>query len=181
MNYFISIWILLLISSCNSGELTKVFNCNTIKIYNLDSTDDFKKIFTVKFPKHWKTKLYYDDVISSVYSADTTLNLTKSVLIDVSFIANTASIDDNFIIKVKNDNTTMQLKEVQSKKIKFKKNNAYYNLAKGKKGKFDYHVLNLFSKGTMGFLYVKTEIYGDSLVNERLCTAIRLIEKIQYK
>lgn len=167
--------------SCESHELSKEFSCETTAYENLETVEDFKKKFTIEFPKHWKINLYYEDAVSSIYAADTTLTLSEATLIDVSFITNPDTIDDDFINKVKNDNAELQLSEVQSNRIQFKRNDAYYNFAKGKRGKFNYHILNLFSKTKTGFIHAKTEIYGDSLVNERLCSAISLIEKVRVK
>lgn len=143
--------------------------------------DDFKKVFSIKLPKHWNTKLYYDDGVSSVYTADTTQSLTKAILLDATFILNTNEIDSKFIDKVKADNLSLELKELNSKKISFLNNDGYYNLATGKKGKYTYHLLNVYSKATTGFLHVKTEIYGDSLVDQRICDAVKLIENIRLK
>ncbi|WP_442266434.1 hypothetical protein ACSIGC_01615 [Tenacibaculum sp. ZS6-P6] len=167
--------------SCDSNELGKEFACEFPSPGNLETVEDFKKKFTVKFPKHWKINLYYEEAVSSIYAADTTLSLSKATLIDISFITNPDNIDNDFINKVKSDNKELQLEEVQSKQIKFKRNDAYYNLAKGKRGKFNYHILNLYGKTETGFIHAKTEIYGDSLINERLCSAITLINNVRVK
>lgn len=178
--YFIIV-LVFICTSCNSNQLSKDFNCKTPNFNNLEVVTDFKKNFTIEIPSNWKTNLYYDDVVSSVYTADTTQNLTKAFIMDVSFVLNPIDIDAAFIQKVATDNSKMELTQMASKEIKFHDKNAYYNLAKGKQGKFSYHVLNVFAKETNGFLHVKTEIYGDSLVNERLCKAIKLIDDIRIK
>ncbi len=167
--------------SCNSNLIAKDFDCQTSSYSNLEKVTDYKKNFDISIPKNWKTKLYYDDAVSSIYSADTTVSLTNSTLIDASYVLNTTPINDEFINKVKADNAKLKLEEVKSKKTTFINNEAYYNLAKGKKGKFKYHVLNVFSNANTGFMHIKTEVYGDSLVNERICKAIKLIHNIQLK
>ncbi len=173
--------ITILLFSCNTNQIEKDFNCKTPNYSNLERVTDYKKNFHMSIPKNWKTKLYYDDAVSSIYSADTTVSLTNSTLIDASYILNTTQINEEFIHKVKADNIKLQLEEVNSKKTTFINNEAYYNLAKGKKGKFQYHVLNVFSKANTGFLHIKTEIYGDSLVNERICKAVKLMHNIELK
>lgn len=172
----------ILITSCNSNyNFDKDFNCNVSTPNNLEEISDFKNNFVIELPKNWKTNLYYDDAVSSVYSADTTKSLTNSIILDASFVLNPIKIDDAFIEKIKKENLKMELIELKSKKIRFNEGEGYYNLTKGKQGKFDYHVLNVFSKAERGFLHAKTEIYGDSLVNKRICTALKLIEKIHLK
>lgn len=166
--------------SCSKqSNISKDFNCNTSTYDNLETLNDFKKNFSIQLPKNWKTNYYYDDVVSSIYSADTTLSLTQATLIDASYILNPIAIDAKFINKVKSDNQKMQLQEVTSKKTTFLGKPSYYNLSIGEKGKYDYQILNIFTKTNMGFLHVKTEIYGDSLVNERICKAVNLINKIK--
>lgn len=178
MKKFIVFTVIIIFISCNSSELSQDFNCKTSGYSNLESLTDFKKNFNIKLPKNWKTNYYYDNVMSSIYSADTTVSLTKTVLIDASFITSPIHIDANFIQKIKNDNTKMDLKEVSSKKITFLNKPSYYNLSEGKKGKYNYKILNIFTKADVGFLHLKTEVYGDSLVNERICKAINLINRI---
>ncbi|SNR16074.1 hypothetical protein [Tenacibaculum jejuense] len=179
--YLLLIFSIFLCISCDSNQLGKEFSCESPSPNNLETVEDFKKKFSVKFPKHWKINLYYEDAVSSIYAADTTLALSKATLIDVSFINNPDNIDDNFVYKVKKDNEELQLTEVKANRIKFKRKDAYYNLAKGKRGKFNYHILNFYSKTQTGFIHAKTEIYGDSLIDSRLCSAITLLNKIQLK
>lgn len=171
----------LLFLSCNSNQLSKDFNCQVEGYTNLEATDDFKNHFTIKFPKNWNTKLYYDDVVSSISSADTTISLTKTTIMDASFIVSPTAIDAAFINKIKNENIEQNLEEVKTQKTTLLSDASYFNLAKGKRGKYQYHILNVFSKADKGFLHVKTEVYGDSLVDERLCKAIQLIENIRLK
>ena len=53
-------------------------------------------------------------------------------------------------------------------------------LFKGKKGKFNYQICNIFIKvNESNFILAKTEIYGDSLVNQRFCKSFSLIENIK--
>lgn len=180
MKQIIAVFSLLMLFSCNSSEISKDFNCKSGSYSNLEQFIDFKKNFNMKIPKNWKTSYYYDNVVSSIYTADTTLNLTKTTLIDVSFILSPAEFDKNFTDKIKADNKQMKLQEVASKSVTFLKKPSYYNLSEGKKGKYKYTILNIFTKQTTGFLHIKTEVYGDTLINERLCKAVNLIDKIEF-
>lgn len=175
--YFLAV---LLFISCNSSsELSKDLNCDFHSFSNLETFTDFKKNFSIKLPKKWKTNYYYDNTISSIYSADTTLNLTETILIDASFVLNPINFDDSFINKLKKDTESMNLQEVSSKKTTLFKKPCYYTISEGKKGQYKYTVFNVFTKENTGFLHIKTEVYGDSLVDKRICKAVSLIEKIQ--
>ncbi|WP_435262278.1 hypothetical protein [Tenacibaculum sp. nBUS_03] len=169
--------------SCNSSELKKDFNCSSNSAYSdLKKFEDFRNLFTIKLPKKWKVNLYYDNGQTSIYAADTTLSLTKTTLLDASLIHSPTFIDATFKQKVSADNTKMKLQEIKTKDFKLFNKNSYYSLAKGKKGKYPYHILNVFTKvNTDNFLHIKTEIYGDDLVDDRICNAINLINEIQLK
>ena len=76
--------------SCNSkSELYKELNCKSTPFSNLESIEDVKKLFTVQFPDNWKTNLYYDKSQSSIYTADTTKQLTETMLLDITHVSNT--------------------------------------------------------------------------------------------
>lgn len=168
--------------SCNSTDLQKEFSCKNRINYNLSNVEDVRNFFSINLPKIWKINLYYDNGLSSIYAADTTVNLTKTILLDVSYIHSAISFDDNFKKKLINDYDNMNLNEIKKKSIKHLDRDAYFSLAQGKKGKFNYHVLNIFTKvNTNNTLHTKTEIYGDSLITERLCKSINLIESIKLK
>ncbi len=168
--------------SCTSTDLQKEFSCSGSTYSGLSETKDIRNLFSIKLPKTWKVNLYYDDGQSSIYAADTTLNLTKTTLIDVSFIHASVFFDTDFKQKLSADNNNMGLEEIKTKDIKHLDKNAYLSLAQGKKGKYKYHILNVFTKvDNDNFLHAKTEFYGDSLVNERICKAVNLIEKIEIK
>ncbi|MDB0615710.1 hypothetical protein PL372_09145 [Tenacibaculum dicentrarchi] len=187
MNYFSAFVAfsasLILLTSCNSSsDLKKDFTCKNDAFYQentLKEQQDFRKYFTTYFPENWKVNLYYDTKKTSIYAADTTVNLTKTTLIDVTLVHNTVYIDKTFAQKITADNKKMGLTELKTKHLQLFKKPSYYSYAQGKKGKYSYHILNTFTKiNTDNFLHVKTEVYGDSLVTERFCKAIELIEKI---
>ncbi len=169
----------MLFSCGKSSSLNNDFHCKTDTYGNLETRRDFNKNFRIKLPKTWKTNYYYDNTVSSIFSADTTLNLTKTTLIDASFVTSGNEFDQEFINKIKSDNEQMGLTEILSKSGKFDGKPMYYNLSKGKRTKFDYQILNVFIKANLGFLHVKTEVYGDLLVDERFCKAVDLINKIE--
>ncbi|WP_233884834.1 hypothetical protein [Tenacibaculum piscium] len=174
---------LFIITSCDSSsELQKDFTCQKETFYNeniLKKQQDFRKYFTTYFPENWKVNLYYDTKKTSIYAADTTVSLTETTLIDVTLVHKTIFIDNTFAQKITEDNKKMGFTELKTKHLQFLKKPSYYSYAKGKKGNHSYHILNTFTKiNTDNFLHVKTEVYGDSLVEKRFCKAIELIEKI---
>ena len=171
-----------MIISCNSSELYKDFECNTQSFSNLEKTTDVRNLFSVKFPKHWKTNLYYDNSQTSIYSADTTKSLTKSTLIDVTYIHNSIAFNNAFLLKLIKKEKELQLQNVKAKEIVVLEKPSYIQQSKGKKGAYSYQILNVYSKiNSDNFLHSKIEVYGDSLVNERICKAIDLLDKIELK
>lgn len=182
MKYFLAILIIVFICSCSSSsKLSDDFSCeNTNSYTDLQKNSDFRKMFNIEFPKQWKVNLYYDDTKTSVYAADTTLSLTKTLLIDVTLVHSTVFIDKTFAQKITADNKKMKLTELKTKHTELFKKPSYYSYAEGKKANYPYHILNIFTKvNSDNFLHIKTEIYGDSLVEQRICNAIALIKKIQ--
>ncbi len=184
MKYILYVLVLFLFISCNSlPSLEEEFTCESFNSFtDLKTHDDVRNMFSSQFPKSWKVNLYYDDAKTSIYAADTTMSLTKTTLIDVTLVHKTVFIDNTFKQKITEDNKKMQLSEVKTNAIKLFNKPSYYSYAEGKKRNYSYHILNTFTKvNSENFLHVKTEIYGDSLVDKRICNAIKLINKIQLK
>jgi len=173
---------LLLFSCSGKTQISKDFDCSRDFFSSTEKITDMKKLFSVEFPKKWKTNLYFDSGQSSIYGADTTKQLTKSVLLDVSFIQQSVFFDDNFKLNLEREKLSESLIRIKSKNQNFNKRESYYALSIGKKGNYKYQVLDYFIKvNNQSFLHAKTQVYGDSLVNERLCEAIQLIEKIKFQ
>jgi len=169
--------------SCqDKTEIEKDFSCNSSSFSDLEITSDFKNLFSMELPKNWKTKLYFDDGQSSIFGADTTRQLTKSFLLDVSFVQKSINFDEIFKLNLEREKLSEQLIRIKNKNTKFNDKESYYSLSVGKKGNYPYQILDYFIKiNDQNFLHVKTQIYGDAKVNDRLCTAINLIEKIKIQ
>lgn len=177
---FIVITSLLFYSCDKESELKKDFSCNDHSFQNLEVIKDVKGNFSVKFPSSWKTNLYTDEVQSSIYGADTTKQLTETFLLDVSFVSNSIEINPIFKLKIEQENLAKNLIKKKEKEIMFLNKPSYYVVSAGKKGKFEYQALQIFiNLNEEKLILIKAEVYGDSLVNERLCKAITLIEKIK--
>lgn len=172
-----------LLFSCHSrSRISQELDCNPESYKNLEAIEDFKRLFTVQFPDNWKTNLYYDNNQSSIYTADTTKQLTDTYLIDITHVSNELKLNKDFYQKFTSNLSSEQLVETTSYELKFQEKESYYSRASGKKGKFNYEVSHLFIKiNTNNYIHAKAEVYGDSLVNQRFCNAFSLIEKIAYK
>jgi len=172
----------IIIASCNSkSKISKDLDCQPESYSNIETVEDVKKLFTVKFPDHWKTNLYYDNNQSSIYTADTTKQLTETILLDITHVSNELKLDSDFIQKFKTSLKDLKLVKTTSFKLNFQEKESYFSKAIGKKRKFAYEICNLFIKiNANNYIHAKAEVYGDSLINERLCNAISLLEKIEY-
>jgi hypothetical protein len=162
--------------------MSQELNCEN-KIYkNLETVEDVKDLFSINLPKDWKTNLYQDEIQSSIFTADTTKQLTKTVLLDVTFIQKNINFDEAFILKQEQEHLTKNLIKIKSKELNLLEKPSYFMLFKGKKGAYNYQVCNTFIKvNASNFILAKTEVYGDSIVNRRFCEAFSLIENIKLK
>ena len=173
---------LVLIYSCGSkSQISKDLGCNPDSYGNLEVVEDVDKRFKVQLPDNWKTNLYFDSNQTSIFSADTTKQLTNTYTLDITYIYSELKLDEKFLQKFKTNLQKKQLVETTSYEFNFREKESYYSRALGKRGQFDYQICNIFIKVNSGnYIHAKTEVYGDSLVNERICSALSLIEKIEY-
>ncbi len=183
MHKLIIIFLAITILSCKKNDLKKDFNCGTSLTYSdTKVVQDVMKKFTIKFPKNWDTKLYYDEFQSEIYSADTSKSLTQTYILDVSWHQGELTFDKAFVQAVKD---TLAIKEkvsvVKSNFIRFKEKSGYWSLSKGKTGKYTYHFLQVYIKTHVDeYFTFTTKIYGDDRVEERLCESIALVDGIEF-
>jgi len=168
-------------TSCTTSELKKEFSCNSDTFSGvLEKNTDIKKTFTIQVPKHWKTNLYYTELQSSVYFADTTKQLTESVLIDITQIKREYKFDATFENIISKNDSIQQLSNIKKKKFSFLEKDAYYSISKGFKRNFPYQIVNIFvKKNPISSYHIKTEIYGELEVEERTCKALNLISTLE--
>jgi hypothetical protein len=181
MKYILLFLAILLLFSCkNQSEISKDFNCSTSTFNNLETVDDVKNLFSIQLPKNWKINLYTDSSQSSIFAADTIKQLTETVLLDVTFIQNKINFDETFLLQQEQENLTKGLIKTKSKKGILLEKPSIYIIYKGKKGEFNYQTCHTFIKiNEDNFIFAKTEVYGDSLINERICRSLSLIENIK--
>ena len=173
---FISIFII----SCNKTELEKEFSCNSKSFDGAtELVTDIKKTFSIQLSKHWKTNLFYDKIQSSIYTADTTKQLTETVLIDVTQLKKGYQFNGAFMKQLTTNDSITKLTSKQKKQFQFKNKKAFYTISNGKKGEFSYQILNIFlQQNERSSFHLKTEIYGDDNVNKRFCEAIHTLNTI---
>ena len=181
--YFLYLFLSSLLISCKEqSHLTKIYNCNNSYLTKLERVIDAKKQFEILLPKNWKINLYIDNQLSSIYAADTTLELSKTILLDVSFVQQNIHFNLDFKKKSYLTHYKNQLDETISKDIFILEKPAYITISKGKKGKLSYQISEMYIKlNDNSFILAKIEIYGDSLVENRFCKAFNLIDQIQLK
>jgi hypothetical protein len=171
---------LLLFNCSQPSEISKDFNCKTVAYKNLEKVIDVKNLFSIQIPRTWKTNLFYDNIQSSIYTADTTKQLTETLLLDITIINKNIKFDIPFKLKTEQENLTKNLIKVKSKETSIINKPVYYSISKGKKGIYNYQVCHFFIKvNEQNFILAKAEVYGDSLVKKRFCKAFDLIEKIK--
>ena len=181
MNKYVSILISLLILSCShQDKIYKDFNCKITNYKNLEKLHDPKNKFSVELPKSWKTNFFFDTLQSSIYTADTTKQLTETFLLDITIINQSIKFDRIFKLKQKQESIAKNLTNIASGETILINKPAYYSFSKGIKRSYSYQVCHYFiNTNAQNFIHVKAEVYGDSLVNNRLCKAFTLLEKIK--
>jgi len=182
MRYLIFfIIILLLFSSCKKqSELSTIFECSSTDFDNLTVYKDFNKNFKLKIPNNWKTELYYNKNLSEIFSADTTKQLSETFILDVTYNYGELNFEDSFFKKTDSLIVTRNLKTLKKNTFEFKKKPAFWYVVKGTKKGFKYHQFNLLVKiNPNSYLSATSEIYGANAIEERICSSIKLIEKIE--
>lgn len=175
--------LMMALTSCEQrSDLTKDFDCN-VALSNLEGVTDFQNNFSMPIPKNWKVNLYYDNAQSSIYFADTTKQLTETTIIDVTFIKSKTNFDKAFLQNISTNYTNSNLTEEKNKEFTLRNYPSYYTKAKGMRNNFPYVICNVFinTVGDGKFIHAKIEVYGDSIVDQRLCRGISLLEDIRFK
>lgn len=172
-----------LIISCNSKtSLEEDFKCNNSPTFQLETVKDMKNVFTLELPVNWKTNLFYDNVQSSIYTADTTKQLTETTILDVTLIQNSVNFNEVFRLNFEQSQLQKKLIVTKSESTTVLTKSSYYFVSKGKKNNFPYQSLDVYIQmNESNFILAKAEVYGDSLVEKRLCEAVNLIEKIKLQ
>jgi len=163
------------------SELSKTFDCELAKTEKYLAINDFNNNFKIIVPSSWKTSLYYNDFQSEIFTADTTKQLTETFILDISYNLGELMINNDFVVKNDSILKSTNLQKVISRKDNFQLKQSYWFLVKGTKNNFPFHQFNIYVKLTENsYLNSYVEIYGENNIKERLCSAISIIEKIEF-
>lgn len=176
-----SILIITIVSCEKPSKLELKHSCPSSESYKYNKTKDFNNNFTINIPKSWKTNFYYNTNTSEIYAADTIKELTKSFIVGVSFHKGNIDLNDVYIKKIDSLLFLKKLNKYDSEKDIFTNKPAYWYLVDGTKNGFTYHQLNITIKNSnKSYINVTSEIYGDQLINDRICKSISILKTIQF-
>lgn len=179
---FLSIVVLLLCISCEKQtDLSKEFSCkDSNQLQQLEVVTDFNNNFMVSLPKHWNTKLYYDSVQSEIFSADTLKSLTKSYIMNFSWVSDSIEISKKLQEKVRQKSLENNMKTAKESFHNYSDKKAYAHLGVGENNTYAFHVFQYYVKfNDENYLRIKAEFYGDADFDSRFCEAISIIETIK--
>ena len=170
----------ILITACSKpSKLSQEFSCSKSHWENLETVEDFQQNFSIKIPKTWKSQLYYDELQSEIFCADTLKNLEDSYLMEFAFIRGKLNIDSTLQKQIHQITSDNHIEKVRENFTDFKTYKGYYFLGKGIKNNLDYHFFQYYlNLNSDHYLMVKTDIYGNEKVEERLCESYQVIESL---
>ena len=184
MKYFFTLIVLAAsLTGCKKNDVRIALNCTTTTNFaNTKEISGFLKHFKLDVPQNWKSELYYDEMQSRFYSADTSKQLTDTYIIDVTWHQGEIELDDKFEEIIENDvKQNEQLIPYKTGFGSFLNLPSYYILAQGKSSGFTYHYLQIYLKTNVDeYFHLTTKVYGDEFVEERLCESLSLFEGITF-
>lgn len=183
MNRFFSLYIIIfaLVSCSKPSGLSKEFNCESVNFENTARISDFNKNFRLSVPISWKTKLYYDNFTSEIFTADTIKQLSETFILNASYNYGEVNFNDGFFKRKDSLATSKKLQIIKSKSIRFQSKESYYTVLKGMKNNFPYHQFQLIVKLTdNSYFNSQVEIYGEDAVEARICEAIAILDEIEF-
>lgn len=183
MRYFVGFLSLtFMLSSCfNSSKLEKEFNCKSSKHLSTETVEDIFESYSVLIPKKWKSSLYYDNLQSEIFTADTTRVLEDTFLMEFSMINGKMSVNETFKNKVIEKAKANGLVMIKDNFIDYNEHKGYYHYGKGIQNNLAIHVFQYYIKiDDEKYFMTKTEIYGNDKVKERLCASFNLINSITF-
>lgn len=171
-----------LLYSCNQkSELALYFNCNKdYGNYNLKTLSDINKNYSITFPDHWKSSLYFDEYQSDIYIADTTKSLTSTFILNISNKKGNLILDENFKTKLSSELNLQNLQLIKIDTFQYLETKSYFVHAIGNKNNYSYNLIEIYKPSDINtFFDVKIELYGDNQINERICEAIYFTNLLQ--
>jgi hypothetical protein len=172
-----------LLTSCHSTHnLDEIFNCTaTKKLNQLETITDFKSGFSVDIPKSWNTKLYYDELNSEIFTADTLKTLQETFIMEFAMINSALKLDNHFIDELQRKTTQDGLTTIKKGMATFDKHKGYYHLGQGTAHETPIQIFQWYIPvDEMHYFRIKTQIYGQENADERLCESFQLINHITF-
>ena len=183
MKQIIMIFLVLSLQSCfHPTEIQKDFGCtDKISINDAIMMQDFQKKFELMVPKKWATKLFYNEYQTSLMTADSLQPLTKSFILDVSLNNGELKVDENIKNTVIRNIISKEHLRIKKFKVgKFQNKPSVWLLAEGTRNNMPFHLFKVLSKKDATTYYqIEAQIYGDSLVNKRVCKVISMLETLK--
>ena len=183
MKYFAnSILLLLLFTSCTKhSALHNIFDCKVESIKETKKVTDFKKNFSMDISTDWKTAMYFDEFQSEIFAADTVKELSDTFILNASFNYGSLEFDTDFYKKTDSLLAGNKFLKINEGTIYFQSKPAYWYLLKGTKKGFTYHQLNLMViLSNTTYFKGYTDVYGDENINDRICSSLSILEKIEF-
>ena len=179
LSYFL---VFFLLTGCkNTLDIEDSLSCKSKTPKNTVRVTDFKNNFSLPIPKSWKINHYYTTNQSEIFAADTLKQLSESYIIDASFNNGTLKLDDQFYKNADSILKMNQLIMIRSGRQDYDARKTYWYLVNGKKNGFTYHEFNwiiFLSENT--YANMRTEVYGDQNINERICESISILKEIIF-
>jgi len=182
MKNLIYLWLIVGLISCNkSSKLQTSFNCKSNNLSVFNTIKDFNRNFSINIPTIWKTNLYYTKNDSEIYAADTVKQLSKTFILGALYHQETIELNTSYLSKLDSVLFVNKLQKINSGNELFLGKPTYWYLVKGRKNGFPYHQFSMTIKiSKNSFLNATSEIYGDQLVNERICESISIFKSLKF-
>jgi hypothetical protein len=181
LGWAITIALITLVSCTKPTALQQDFNCGSVNLGKTTVMQDFQKKFEVAIPDKWSKKMFYNEYQTSLMTADSLVPLNESFILDISLNNGDLKVDDNIKNTVIRNIISKEHLRINKFKIgKFHNKPSVWLLAEGTRNGMPFHLFKLLSKKDDKTYYqIETQIYGDSLVDQRVCKAISLIETLK--
>lgn len=183
LNNTIVFLLMMTLFSCHqTHSIEQVFSCqdNAIKAPK-ELVSDFKKTFSIELPKHWNTKLYYDNAQSEIFSADTVKIIENSIIFNTSMIESTLNLDEHFKQHLEAITSQEGLTTIKTGIADFETYNGYYHLGKGVDKNMPIQVFQWYINCKNNrYFRLKIDIYGEENTDKRLCEALSLVRTLKF-
>ncbi len=181
LSFWIALMLITALSSCHKQlAIAQEFSCQNQQISDpKEIVSDFKKTFSLELPKHWNTKLYYDNKQSELFSADTLKSIDNTIIINASMVEESLTLDDNFKDRLEQAIKSGGLTTLKTGSTGFKSYEGYYHLGEGIDKNMPIRVFQWYIDCKDNrYFRLKIDIYGDENTDIKLCQALSLIRTL---